>query len=289
MPVKKNLFFPITGTSPTNDGLVDYKNTNYAGNIIYETAKSGTAITNKTRILVDGGYIEGGVYHFYLTDHLGNNRVVAKADGTVIQKNHYYPFGTAFAENTVTEQGKQPYKYNGKELDTMHGLNMYDYSARYYDSNLGRFSSVDPLAEKYYSHSPYVYVGNNPIKRIDPTGMDWVHRVVDGVEEYYYDRDVCSQDDVLNKYGENGGVTHIASGSSISALGVQFTFFNDGSSNNEYGAVVDANGNLMADDKIIYGKDFTIFGTNIIAKMKNRAFHFEKSKKNANHIYNKET
>ncbi|MBD8388636.1 hypothetical protein [Dysgonomonas sp. BGC7] len=41
----------------------------------------------------------------------------------------------------------------------------------------------------------------------------------------------------------------------------QFTFFNDGSSNNEYGAVVDAHGNLMADDNIIYGKDFTIFGT----------------------------
>ncbi|MDU1892898.1 MAG: RHS repeat-associated core domain-containing protein, partial [Dysgonomonas sp.] len=65
-----------------------------------------------------------------------------------------------------------PYKYNGKELDEMHGVNMYDYSARYKDE--WRFTTVDPLAEKYYSWSPYVYVGNNPIRIIDPTGEDWV-------------------------------------------------------------------------------------------------------------------
>ncbi|MDU1893146.1 MAG: RHS repeat-associated core domain-containing protein, partial [Dysgonomonas sp.] len=80
-----------------------------------------------TRILVDGGYIEDNQYHFYLADHLGNNNVVAKADGTVTQRNHYYPFGTPFAEKY--DDGKnQPYKYNGKELDEMHGVNMYDYS-----------------------------------------------------------------------------------------------------------------------------------------------------------------
>jgi hypothetical protein len=48
------------------------------------------------RILVDGGYIENGVYYYYLTDHLGNNRIVANASGTVVQKNHYYPFGMPF-------------------------------------------------------------------------------------------------------------------------------------------------------------------------------------------------
>ncbi|MDR2955001.1 MAG: hypothetical protein LBV43_07965 [Prevotella sp.] len=55
----------------------------------------------------------------------------------------------------------------------MHGLNLYDYSARYYESAIGRFTTVDPHAENYYSHSPYAYVGNNPIIRMDPTGMDW--------------------------------------------------------------------------------------------------------------------
>ncbi|WP_370525537.1 RHS repeat-associated core domain-containing protein [Dysgonomonas sp. 521] len=96
---------------------------------------------------------------------------MANSSGTLVQKNHYYPFGSVFA--STTGAGKQPYKYNGKELDAMHGVNLYDYSARYMDSQIGRFTSVDPLAEKYYSISPYVYVGNNPLKYIDPTGM-WI-------------------------------------------------------------------------------------------------------------------
>ena len=165
---------PSNATNPTNDGLADYKNTDYVGNIVYETVKSGSTITNRTRILVDGGYYEGGVYYFYLTDHLGNNRVVVNQSGTVTQKNHYYPFGTAFADK-YDNGTNQPYKYNGKELDGMHQLNLYDYSARYYESALGRFTSVDPLAEKYYSWSPYVYCANNPIKYIDLKGDSLTH------------------------------------------------------------------------------------------------------------------
>ena len=156
---------PVIGSAVNTTALNMNKTTDYVGNKIYEN-------NALKRILVDGGYIEGGVYYFYLTDHLGNNRVVANASGTAIQKTHYYPFGMAFAENTGRD--KQPYKYNGKELDAMHGLNMYDYSARYYDSNLGRFSTVDPHAENYYNISPYVYAANNPINVIDPNGMDSV-------------------------------------------------------------------------------------------------------------------
>ncbi|MFG5856817.1 RHS repeat-associated core domain-containing protein, partial [Dysgonomonas sp. Shenzhen-Wh21] len=156
---------PVIGSAINTAALTQTKTTDYVDNKIYE---NGTL----KRILVDGGYIEGGVYHYYLTDHLGNNRVVLNASGTVIQKNHYYPFGTTFAESTVTEQGKQPYKYNGKELDQMHGLNLYDYSARYYESAIGRFLSVDPLAELHYDNSPYAYVLNNPLKYIDINGMD---------------------------------------------------------------------------------------------------------------------
>ena len=136
--------------------------TDYVGNMIYENS-------SLMRILIDGGYIENGVYHFYLQDHLGNNRVVAKSDGTVVQTNHYYPFGMSFAESTQTSN--QPYRYNGKELDTENGLNWYDYEARQMEVALGRFSTVDPLSEKYYAVSPYVYCQNNPIFFTDPTGM----------------------------------------------------------------------------------------------------------------------
>ena len=79
----------------------------------------------------------------------------------------------AFAEGTTTEQGKQEFKYNGKELDRSHELNQYDYSARYYDPGYNRFTTMDPLSEKFYSWSPYVYVANNPINAIDPDGKDW--------------------------------------------------------------------------------------------------------------------
>lgn len=63
----------------------DYKITDYAGNIMYETTKNSTVTTNKTRILVDGGYYEGGVYYFYINDHLGNNRIVANAAASVTE------------------------------------------------------------------------------------------------------------------------------------------------------------------------------------------------------------
>ncbi len=153
---------PAIGSAINTAALSQTTTTDYVGNIIYEN-------NLLKRILVDGGYIEGGVYYYYMNDHLGNNRVVANASGTVVQKNHYYPFGMSFAEASGTST--QPYKYNGKELDGRNGLNMYDYSARYYESAVGRFTSVDPLAEKYYSISPYAYVANNPLKYVDPTGM----------------------------------------------------------------------------------------------------------------------
>ncbi|MDR2954995.1 MAG: hypothetical protein LBV43_07935 [Prevotella sp.] len=159
---------PVIGSVITVSALTQTKTTDYVGNKVYEDGVL-------KRILVDGGYIEGGVYYFNLNDHLGNNRVVANTSGTAIQKNHYYPFGMAFAETPLAEQQKQPYKYNGKELDQMHGLNLYDYSARQYDPAIGRFPTVDPLAESYYSWSPYIYCLDNPLKYVDPDGKDVIN------------------------------------------------------------------------------------------------------------------
>ncbi|MFV0403187.1 MAG: RHS repeat domain-containing protein [Bacteroides graminisolvens] len=96
---------------------------------------------------------------------MGNNRVIASYSGSLVQSNHYYPFGMLFAEGSVTSQ--QPYKYNGKELDTERGLNLYDYSARLMDSVLGWFSTVDSKLEKYYFISLYVYCKGNPLRFID--------------------------------------------------------------------------------------------------------------------------
>lgn len=112
-------------------------------------------------------------YMFYTKDHLGNNRAVIDKSGTVRQKTDYYPSGTPFSTRAYTiTSGFQPFKYNGKEFDMMHGLNTYDYGARQYYPLLARWDRVDPLCEKYYNVSPYAYCHNNPINRIDPDGMD---------------------------------------------------------------------------------------------------------------------
>lgn len=139
-------------------------NRDYAGSVIYENS-------SLKRILIDGGYIEGGVYYYYINDHLGNTRVVASGTGTIQQRNHYYPFGMPFADTASAEQDKQPYKYGGKEFERANGLKWFDFEARQMDPALGRFTTMDPLAEKYYSMTPYGYCGNNPMRFVDPTGM----------------------------------------------------------------------------------------------------------------------
>ena len=71
-----------------------------------------------------------------------------------------------------TDQGVQPYKFGGKELDRFNTLDYYDFEARAFDPTLMRFTRPDPLAEKYYSVSPYVYYANNPVRYVDPDGKD---------------------------------------------------------------------------------------------------------------------
>ena len=80
-------------------------------------------------------------------------------------------FGVLFAESTNT--GLQPYMYNGKELDRMHALDWYDFGARHYDAALLRWHTMDPLCEKYYHISPYVFCGNNFVNAFDPNGREW--------------------------------------------------------------------------------------------------------------------
>ena len=110
--------------------------------------------------------------YFYNQDHLGSNREVVNKLGRIIQVTNYYPFGSSFCDSlSCLNASLQPYKYNGKEFDRMHGLNTYDYGARQYSPALPSWDRIDPLAEEYYSVSPYAYGGNNPVNRVDFYGM----------------------------------------------------------------------------------------------------------------------
>ena len=118
----------------------------------------------------------------------------AKSDVELVPTTQFignYPFGGLMGESTTG--GIQPYKYNGKELDRMHGLDLFDYGARHYEAALGRRMTVDPLAEANYHISPYIYTSNNPVNRIDPNGMldDWIYNKEK--KEYVWDGNVTNR------------------------------------------------------------------------------------------------
>ena len=126
-------------------------------------------------VLFDGGFCllsgQHTAYCYYVCDHLGSVREVV-SDAWNVQRNGYYAYGGPYGDWN-TNADVQPLKFLGKEWDHQHGLDLYDFGARLYDPAVGRWTTMDPLCEKYYSVSPYAYCHNNPVNRIDPDGRDW--------------------------------------------------------------------------------------------------------------------
>ena len=149
--------------------------TDYHGSLIMENSVP-------SQYLFDGGYCSlkdnsgnpNISYHYYDRDHLGNIRGVVDESGTVEQITNYYPFGAPYSDATTTNPTFQRYKYNGKELELMHGLKWYDYGARWYDPLLVNWNRPDPSHKDYYPWSPYAYCGDNPVNAVDPDGRKMV-------------------------------------------------------------------------------------------------------------------
>ena len=104
-------------------------------------------------------------------------------------KRDYYHYGGLFGESA----SYQSYKYSGKELETMNGLNTYDFHARPYYYPVLQFHSPDLLSEKNYHVSPYLYCSGNPINRIDPSGM----------------ADFIYNDEIIGSDGKNDGKLYV--------------------------------------------------------------------------------
>ncbi|MCH4897203.1 RHS repeat-associated core domain-containing protein, partial [Marinilabiliaceae bacterium JC040] len=149
--------------------ILPSKTLTYSNGFVYENGSLSYILTSVGRYVVNGS---SGKYEYNICDHLGNVRAVVDDSGELLQQNDYYPFGGLMSSFGGSDN---KYLYNGKELQE--GTDWLDYGARMYDGYLGRWSCVDPMAEKNNVESPYVYVHNNPINVIDPDGRDGVYIV----------------------------------------------------------------------------------------------------------------
>ncbi|MGH1518676.1 DUF6443 domain-containing protein [Chryseobacterium sp. JK1] len=170
--------------------ILKYKKiTDYLDGFQYETLTEGSPNPNTNAVLkfihTSEGYYnpEKNSYFYHYKDHLDNIRLTFRHDNVkgneIVEQKNFYPFGldhAKFFHNTQqTILPEYAYAYNGKEYQAFTG--MYDYGARMYMPELGKWGSVDPQAEKMTSNSPYNYAFNNPIRFIDPDGRspyDWV-------------------------------------------------------------------------------------------------------------------
>ena len=158
----------------------------YAGSLVYDQGVFESAPFGGGRIV---GTYDDSEAHYFLTDHIGSTRVVAKvttAGRDDLDRKDYYPFGKAWtqagmpmSENRYTFSGKEQvdvrYTFSGKEqvdVAIEDGITtpIHDFGARYYDSDGVLFFQQDPLMEKYYSIGQYNYCAGNPINRIDYNG-----------------------------------------------------------------------------------------------------------------------
>jgi RHS repeat-associated protein len=104
---------------------------------------------------------------FHHPDHLGSSSWITDNTGRPIQHLHYLPFGEDWVDQR-NSSWNAPYTFSGKEKDVETGYGYF--GARYYDSGLNIWLSVDPMSDKYPSMSPYNYCANNPVILVDPDG-----------------------------------------------------------------------------------------------------------------------
>ncbi|MBI2416896.1 MAG: hypothetical protein HYV28_03170, partial [Ignavibacteriales bacterium] len=115
------------------------------------------------------GYTRNDVAYYYIKDHLGSVRATMQRASTIFAEDTY-PFGASSQRYEDGGTAPQRFDFTGKERDRESGLHYF--GARNYDSDLGIWYGVDPLADKYPGLSPYNYCINNPVNSVDPDGRN---------------------------------------------------------------------------------------------------------------------
>ena len=126
--------------------------------------------------LTEGYVTPDDDFHAYIPDYQGNivgvyntsPNAITSIDSPLDQHTRYYPYGLPFADASNPTANRR--KYGAKELTPDLGLNAYDFEARTLTPAFPAFAQPDPLAEKYYPLSPYLYCAGNPINFVDPDG-----------------------------------------------------------------------------------------------------------------------
>ena len=111
---------------------------------------------------------------YYTKDNINTNQITTNQQGDIVFRSNYHPFGSIFSS-----QGEERYKFSNKELDKS---NLYYFGARYYYSDIGRFTQIDPILK--LEESPYMYANNNPIKYIDPSGKQNHNALIEDAQQW---------------------------------------------------------------------------------------------------------
>ena len=144
--------------------------------------------------------------YWYHTDHLGSSSWITYTDGTPVQHLHYLSWGEDLVRQRHTNYHAR-YTFSGKEKDMETGYSYF--GSRYYSSDLSIWLSVDPMAHKYPSFSPYVYCANNPIKLVDPNGEEIVIVGNDASEAL---KQLNSSTNLTLEFGSDGKTVRIVGG-----------------------------------------------------------------------------
>ena len=162
------------GTKIEVCGYDDNEPTRYAGSLVYNDGTFESASFGGGRIVGTNNGANSEV-HYFLTDHLGSTRVVAKVTPTGredLDRKDYYPFGKEWAQPDMPTSDNR-YTFSGKEKQHLRfqEIDYADFEARFYDADTGIFLQQDPMAESYYCIGQNVYCMGNPITFFDADGQ----------------------------------------------------------------------------------------------------------------------